>query len=45
MNPDIDLSFLESERESTLARWKVCLEEEELLTSARLPRRAMMVEK
>lgn len=32
MNPDIDISFLEGEQESTLSRWKIRLEEEELLT-------------
>ena len=31
-NPDLDLSFLEEELEPTLAKWKVRLEEEELLT-------------
>ena len=32
MNADLDLSFLEGEQESTLARWKARLEKEELFT-------------
>lgn len=32
MNQDIDLSFLEGELEKTLARWKVRLEEDKILT-------------